>query len=452
MHLFVIKFNNKLRFIDTKSLRMDVESNKPSYFETLPQNVWSNILDRLTLEDIFTSTRLVSQSLNHESHSILKTRDRIAIVFNGTTKLMKQCFDQNHAIHEKDILKLKKSLSESHLLLKTLGSLMSSVKIVNLRYIIKGDRNLDDVTHVFPNVICLQDDNVNFRKLPTKVFPNIKHLSIGSGKELCKFVPFLHALYFTCPSVGYFEKLPETCKRIVMPEIWLDWDILPSCLQFLQIQILILGGYQRRFKPFFSGLKVLSTRVFYGEERFEQFLDFLRDHRLVIDRLELETDSFSSQQVHKLVAEVSLVRHICLKISNRFDNDFRMKDMNENFTWNAENLSFQITLYSLGSVAPLVSCIENLLKSTISSVISVSLKSDASFNRDFVTEVGEAMIRCRLKDLVVKIEFRDEHRKNVCILESSGLYAKFSELDFTSLGNHLEIRVKNDKACTLLTK
>ena len=177
--------------------------------QILPQIIWTNIIGRLTINDVYKSICLVSKELKAVGEAVLKNKDRLAITRSGDTII--QCFDSSHFITDKDFLTLDKSLRLSNDITNILGLMMSSLRI--LVFSMPNVTNLGVIMKAFPNVVCLVANECIWY-YPDHLFPKIEHLVIKQGEHLDKIVPSLQSLNIWSGVHYEIDKIPDSCKRL----------------------------------------------------------------------------------------------------------------------------------------------------------------------------------------------------------------------------------------------
>ena len=294
--------------------------------ELLPQIVWANIVGRLAIDDVFKSIRFVSKELKAAGEAVLKDKDRLVITVSGNTVI--QCFDSSHFINKKDFLTLSdRFVSISMKKMDCLERMMPSLEILGFSNCISDSRNLALVMmslckKSFPNLVCLVCPNGCLWYYPNQSFPKIEHLVIQSGGHFDNIVPSLQSLNIHDDAVYRIDKIPDSCKRLIIRiSSWpnaisvMQYDRLPSSLEVLDVQRISFEGYQRQWRPSFRRLKDIS--ISHGIESNESFIDFTRDHKRTLETFKVTLNwlaSLSDENLKQVLSEVSDMKKFVIKI------------------------------------------------------------------------------------------------------------------------------------------
>ena len=351
--------------------------------QLLPQIIWTNIVGRLTVNDVFKSILLVSKELKAVGEAFLKNKDRLAITVHSDPVI--QCFDSSHFITEKDFLTLHYypcfTLENVH----NLARMMPWLKILVVSYCTSLTKRYTNVitsscTEAFPNLVCLS--NPWLCCYPDRVFPKIEHLVIERGKHLDKIVPSLQSLNIW--SGGHYEidEIPDSCKRLIVggssiPNFHspITHNRLPPSLEVLDVRFISFEGYNRQWRPFFRRLKDITI----GDEikSTESFINFIRDHKSTLERFKLTLNCFSEEELTQILLEVSDIKKVVINIrrpiSTRHGIDNKFKVLSTFLTGEAKNLFLEIDLDD-SCYLLIVSFLKNLPTSTASAVFTLSLQ------------------------------------------------------------------------------
>ena len=339
--------------------------------QILPQIIWTNIIGRLTINDVFKSIRFVSKELKAAGDAVVKDKDRLAITVRGDTVM--QCFDSSHFINEKDFLTLDRRFVSMFVEnMDCLGRMMPSLKIFVFSNCISNCRNLAAVlmssNTSFLNLVCVVSPRAFLwdHDLGDHLFPKIEHLVIDEGKHLDKMLPSLQSLNIDRSAHGEVDKFPDSCKRLTfrdtfslnVPSLRVD-NRLPRSLEVLDVGLVSFKGYQRLWRPSFQSLK--DILIGHGIVYTESFIDFIRDHKRTLERFKLTLDSFSEEALKQILLEISDIKKIVITIKepNIPDVVKKLKVLSTVLIGKAKNLFLEIDLdHSCGSV--IYSCLENL--------------------------------------------------------------------------------------------
>ena len=170
--------------------------------QLFPRIIWTNIIDRLTVNDVYKSIRLVSKELKVVGEEALKNKDRLAIIFRGDTLI--QCFDSSHFIGEKDLLIVENRLPGLTMNnAQKLGRMMPSLEILVFALPKVSDKFtialIPSFNKAFPNLVCLVYLYGRIQYDPIELFPKLEHLIIQRKSEhvVIKFENFCR-----CPAVS----------------------------------------------------------------------------------------------------------------------------------------------------------------------------------------------------------------------------------------------------------
>ena len=319
--------------------------------ELLPQIIWTNIVGRLPINDVFKSIRFVSKELKAAGEAVLKDKDRLVITVSGNTVI--QCFDSSHFINKKDFLTLnKRCVAISMENMDYLGRMMPSLKILvdcsfhagNLSIVL-----MSSYTKALPNLVCLVYPNAYPLFRANQSFPKIKHLVTETGDHIDKILPSVQSLHILDGVHYQMAKIPDSCKRLIvggssipnLPSL-IRHDRLPSSLEVLDVQRISFEGYQRQWRPSFRRLKDIS--ISHGIESNESFIDFTRDHKRTLETFKVTLNwlaSSSDENLKQVLSEVSDMKKFVIKIRrpHRYQT---LKVVSTLLKGEAKNLFFEI--------------------------------------------------------------------------------------------------------------
>ena len=271
--------------------------------QVLPQEIWRNVLERLSNTDLIVST-LVCKTFKAEGEVVLKKQTKLGIFISDKRYIFK-CYHPDHHVPDNRTLVIKDIRQ-----LQAVKTLMPLIKILEIQP--NDYLDIQCILTSFVNLECLAVNGQILCEDSTQVFPALKHLTVFdfcydsnlySLPSLESFDVFAFRGLFPYLLESWFQEntgIPLKRIRVCYLDMLMS---LPSSLEDITSTLGCMP-YSRQFKPLFPKLSRFSSDIIKWGNITREFIDFLKDHRTTLKELSLGFALFDDEHEHDLFREV----------------------------------------------------------------------------------------------------------------------------------------------------